>query len=70
MLQRLPAEDLKLAGVDGDGCTYFSVKRDKANLAGSGDNETFRTVSVDLSQGDQVGVVEVWKKPSLFQGFS
>jgi hypothetical protein len=69
-LQRLPDDELREAGVAGDGCTYFSVKRDKANLAGSGEKETFRTVSVDLGQGDQVGVVEVWKKPSLFQGLS
>ena len=70
VLQRLPDDELREAGVAGDGCTYFSVKRDKANLAGSGEKETFRTVSVDLGQGDQVGVVEVWKKPDLFQGIS
>ena len=70
VLQRLADDELREAGVAGDGCTYFSVKRDKANLAGSGEKETFRTVSVDLGQGDQVGVVEVWKKPNLFEGLS
>ncbi|SLN70774.1 Regulatory protein RepA [Roseovarius albus] len=70
VLQRLADDELSEAGVAGDGCTYFSVKRDKANLAASGEKETFRTVSVDLEQGDQVGVVELWKKPGLFEGLS
>lgn len=68
VLQRLSDEELKEAGVFGDGCTYFSVKRDKANLAKAGNRETYRTVSVDLGQGDQVGVVELWKKPKPFDG--
>ena len=68
VLQRLSDEELRDAGVFGDGSTYFSVKRDKANLAKAGNRETYRTVSVDLGQGDQVGVVELWKKPRLFEG--
>ena len=68
VVQRLSDEELKEVGVAGDGCTYFSVKRDKANLASSGGKENYRTVSVDLGQGDQVGVVESWKKPKLFDG--
>lgn len=69
VLQRLSDEELADAGVAADGRSYFSVKRDKANLAGAGGRETYRTVSVDLGQGDQVGVVEAWKKPGLFDGF-
>lgn len=70
VLQRLSNEELRDANVAGDGCTYFSVKRDKSNLAQGGQRETFRTVSVDLGQGDQVGVVERWKKPDAFDGLS
>ncbi|RYH06036.1 hypothetical protein [Tropicimonas sp. IMCC6043] len=45
------------------------TKRDKSNLAKSSGRETYRTVSVDLGQGDQVGVVEARKMPGLFEGF-
>jgi len=69
VLQRLSDQELEEAGVAADGCTYFSVKRDKSNLAKSGGRETYRTVSVDLGQGDQVGVVEAWRKPRLMEGF-
>ncbi|OSQ43875.1 recombinase RecA [Marivita geojedonensis] len=68
VLQRLSMEELEKSGVRQDDSTYFSVKRDKSNLASAGDRETYRTVSIDLGQGDQVGVVERWKKPDLFQG--
>lgn len=68
VLQRLSDGELKEANVYGDGSTYFSVKRDKSNLAQAGTRETYRTVSVDLGQGDTVGVVETWKKPSPFEG--
>lgn len=68
VLQRLSDDDLKEVGVLGDGSTYFSVKRDKSNLAQAGARELYRTVSVDLGQGDQVGVVEAWRKPALFDG--
>ena len=68
VLQGLSDEELKEAAVFGDGSTYFSVKRDKANLAKAGTRETYRTVSIDLGQGDQVGVVELWKKPMPFDG--
>jgi hypothetical protein len=70
VLQRLNDDELREAGVFGDGSTYFSVKRDKANLAGAGSRETYKTVSVDLGQGDHVGVVESWNKPGLFEGLT
>jgi hypothetical protein len=70
VLQRISREELEKAGVRQDGSTYFSVKRDKSNLARVGDRETYRTVSFELPQGDQVGVVERWTKPDPFQGFS
>ncbi len=70
VLQRLSDKDLPESGVEPDGCTYFSVRRDKANLASAGGREDYRTVSVDLGQGDQVGVVERWKKPGLFSDYS
>ncbi|WP_319824431.1 AAA family ATPase [Thalassovita sp.] len=68
VLQRLDEDELQECGVRSEGSTYFSVKRDKANLASAGDREFYRTVTVDLGQGDQVGVVERWRKPGLFDG--
>lgn len=70
VLQRLSDDELQEAGVADDGSTYFSVKRDKSNLAAAGRRETYRTVSVELGQGDSVGVVEAWEKPSAFAGLS
>ena len=70
VLQKISDDDLEKVGVKKDGSTYFWVKRDKSNLASGGGRETYRTVSVDLGQGDQVGVVERWKMPGLFDGLS
>lgn len=70
VLQRLSDDEIAEANVPSDGSTYFSVKRDKSNLASSGKRETYRMVSVELGQGDQVGVVETWKKPGLFAGLT
>ncbi|NNE51540.1 MAG: AAA family ATPase [Sulfitobacter sp.] len=68
VLQRLSEKELSDVGVVSNGSTYFSVRRDKSNLASSGEREIYRTVTVDLGQGDQVGVVEWWEKPDLFRG--
>lgn len=58
------------AGVKEDPSTYFAVTRDKANLAPAGDRVWRRMASVHLSNGDSVGVVEVWNWPDTFDGFA
>lgn len=69
VLNRMSAEERQRAGIsDDDPGTYFSVSRDKANLAPPGKRLWRRTVSVDLGQGDHVGVVEAWKWPDAFDG--
>lgn len=65
------SDDLKAkAGVQDDPATYFAVTRDKANLAPVGDRVWRRMASVQLSNGDSVGVAEVWKWPDTFDGVS
>lgn len=68
VLQKFTNEELVKAGVKDLNGTYFYVKRDKSNLAVGGGKETFRTVSVSLGQGDNVGVVERFQFPSTFDG--
>ena len=58
------------AGVQNDPSTYFSVTRDKANLAPVGDRVWRHMASVQLANGDSVGVVEVWNWPDTFDGVS
>ncbi|MEX3314611.1 AAA family ATPase [Sulfitobacter sp. PS-8MA] len=58
------------AGVLTDPATYFAITRDKANLAPVGEREWRRMASVPLANGDNVGVVEVWKWPDTFDGVS
>ncbi len=65
------SNDMKAeAGVQNDPSTYFAVTRDKANLAPVGDRVWRRMASVQLSNGDSVGVAEVWKWPDTFDGVS
>ncbi|MEX0281346.1 MAG: AAA family ATPase [Arenibacterium sp.] len=58
------------AGVKEDPYTYFAVTRDKANLAPTAGRVWRRLASVHLSNGDSVGVVEVWNWPGTFDGIS
>lgn len=63
------SDDLKVeAGVQDDPATYFAISRDKANLAPVGKREWRRMASVHLSNGDSVGVAEVWEWPDTFDG--
>ena len=48
--------------------TYFSITRDKANLAPVGERVWRRMASVQLANGDSVGVAEVWEWPDTFDG--
>jgi AAA domain len=69
VLNRMSSADREQAGItDSDPGTYFSINRDKANLAPAGKRTWCRTVSVDLGQGDHVGVVEAWEWPDAFTG--
>lgn len=63
------SDDLKAkAGVQDDPATYLEVSRDKANLAPAGSRVWRRMASVHLSNGDDVGVAEVWEWPDTFDG--
>lgn len=63
------SDDLKAeAGVQDDPATYFAITRDKANLAPVGKREWRRMASVHLTNGDSVGVAEVWEWPDTFDG--
>lgn len=68
VLNKMSDELKKDAGVQDDPATYFSITRDKANLAPVGDRTWLRMASVHLSNGDSVGVAEVWKWPDTFDG--
>jgi hypothetical protein len=61
-------EDRAKAGVEQDPATYFGIDRDKANLAPAGARQWVRMASVDLGQGDHVGVAEPWQWPDAFDG--
>jgi hypothetical protein len=61
-------EDRVKAGVESDPATYFGIDRDKANLAPAGARQWIRMASMDLGQGDHVGVAELWKWPDAFDG--
>jgi hypothetical protein len=64
------SDDMKAdAGVQDDPATYFAVTRDKANLAPAGKREWRRMATVNLENGDSVGVAEVWDWPDTFDGF-
>jgi AAA domain-containing protein len=64
-------DDMKAeAGVQDDPATYFAVTRDKANLAPVGKRVWRRMASVQLANGDSVGVVEIWEWPDAFEGMA
>ena len=65
----MTADDRERAGISSaDTSVYFALVRDKANLAPPGKREWRRVVSVDLANGDSVGVVEKWDWPDDFDG--
>lgn len=68
VLNRMTDAERENAGLMNDEATYFSVTRDKANLAPSGKRVWRKMASVDLGQGDSVGVTEVWQWPDAFDG--
>lgn len=68
VLNKMSEDDRKKAGVEQDPATYFGIDRDKANLAPAGARQWIRMASVDLGQGDHVGVAERWQWPEAFDG--
>lgn len=70
VLARMSEAEKADAGVTGDPGTFFSIARDKANLAPPGAREWRRVAGVPLGNGDTVGVVEEWHWPDTFAGMS
>ncbi|OWY02300.1 AAA family ATPase [Thioclava sp. IC9] len=70
VLNRMSDAQKADAGVADDPLTYFSVERDKANLAPPGKRVWRRMVSVNLANGDSVGVTEAWEWPDDFDGIN
>jgi hypothetical protein len=68
VLNKMSQEMREQAGLKEDDPTVFGVDRDKANLAPAGKRAWIRMVSVDLGQGDHVGVAESWQFPDAFDG--
>jgi hypothetical protein len=68
VLNKLTDAQKAEAGLIGDCDTYFSVHRDKANLAQT-DGSTYRhMIGVTLANGDSVGVAVEWEWPGAFDG--
>jgi hypothetical protein len=70
VLNKMNEETREQAGVKDDDATIFGIDRDKANLAPVGARQWVRMASVDLGQGDHVGVAERWEWPDAFAGIS
>lgn len=70
VLNKMSDEMKEQAGIKDEKGTIFGIDRDKANLAPAGARQWVRMVSVDLGQGDQVGVPEVWEWPDAMAGFT
>lgn len=63
---RMTQDEADRAGVDNHRL-YFRVYSDKSNLSPPADkSDWYRLASVDLPNGDQVGVVEPWSWPDPF----
>lgn len=70
VLNKMHDEDREKAGLRDDPATYFGIDRDKANLAPAGKRQWVRMATVDLGQGDTVGVAAPWEWPDDFDGVS
>ncbi len=70
VLNRMTDDQRAEAGVTDDPATFFALDRDKANLAPPGKRQWRRMASVDLGNGDSVGVAEEWTWPDDFDGVS
>lgn len=68
VLNKMSDELRDQAGIKNDPSTYFGIDRDKSNLAPAGVRKWIRMATVDLGQGDSVGVAETWDMPDAFDG--
>lgn len=68
VLNRMTDTQKTNAGISSDPLSYFSIDRDKANLTPPSKRMWRRMVSVELPNGDSVGVAEAWEWPSVFDG--
>lgn len=68
VLNKMDQDTREKAGVKDDPATIFGIDRDKANLAPAGARAWIRMASVDLGNGDAVGVAEKWEFPDAFAG--
>ena len=71
-LQRMTAEEARLAGIDEREFWQYSREADsKDNLAPpSRDSSWRRMVSVEIANGDSIGVMEPWSWPDAFEDVS
>lgn len=68
---RMTKEEADSAGIDQENRGfYFRTQNDKANLAPPEGADWFRMESVDLPNGDSVGVAVPWQWPNAFEGLS
>ncbi|WP_386684161.1 AAA family ATPase [Loktanella sp. R86503] len=71
VLNRMTKDERESAGIPADDLsTYFAVTRDKANLAPAGARQWRHMASVQLANGDDVGVAEPWTWPDTFDGMT
>jgi AAA domain-containing protein len=67
-LNQMSADEAAKAGVE-DRRSYFRVSTDKANMSKPADRaDWYRLASVDLPNGDDVGVATRWQWPDAFEG--
>lgn len=63
----LSKEDAERSGIETDVWRHFAVTDGKANLSPRSDKaKWFRLESVELANGDSVGVVTAWQRPNAF----
>lgn len=67
VLNRMRADEAERAGIDDGQWRYFRAELGKSNMAPPPENADWcRLASVDLGQGDSVGVVIPWRWPDAF----
>ncbi len=72
VLNRMSAEEAERLGIEDEAerRRYFTVRDDKSNRAPASKADWFRIASVDLGNGDSVGVAEPWSLPDPFDGLT
>lgn len=70
VLNKMSEEMREQAGLKDEPGTIFGIDRDKANLAPAGARKWIKMVSIQLGQGDDVGVPEAWSWPDALDGFT